>query len=114
MSRITWIALLGFFLLLMLLPLELLQSRGAAQTIPETRKAAIQRLNDSLSPRGQVKTNRATGLVDFIRLNRESTGGLVDSRRAHNGRSHLRSFANKPRALGLLTRLRAKSYKRTK
>ena len=80
MSRITWIALLAFVLLLIWLPFDLLQSRGAAQALPETRKAAIQRLKDALSNRGHVKTNRATGLVDFLRLNRESRGGLVDSR----------------------------------
>ena len=90
MSRITWIALLAFVLLLILLPIDLLQSRGAAQTNPETRKAAIQRLKDSLSQRGHVKTNRATGLVDFVRLNRDATNSLVDSRA---GTQREKSFA---------------------
>ncbi len=90
MNPITWNALLGTFFLLMLLPHELLQSRGAAQTIPETRNDAIRRLTDSLSHRGHVKANRATGLVDFVRLNRESNGGLVDSR---TGTQREKSFA---------------------
>ena len=101
MSRITWIALLGLFLLLMLWPLEFLQSRGAAQTNPETRKAAIQRLKDSLSRRGHVKTNRATGLVDFIRLNRESPGGLVNSTVGTQRDKSLAFFREQAQSFGL-------------
>ena len=80
MKRVASIGLLVLILVSLLVPVGFLQSRGAAQTIPETRKAAVQRLRDSLSHPGHVKTNLATGLVDFVRLRRESPGGLVDSR----------------------------------
>lgn len=80
MSRMSWIGLLALILLSILLPFDLLQFRGAAQTVSETRKAAIQRLKDSLSRRGHVKTNRSTGVVDFVRLDRDTPGSLVDSR----------------------------------
>jgi Zn-dependent metalloprotease len=90
MSRLTWTALLAFIFVLILLPIDLLQSRGAAQTGPETREAAIQRLRDSLSHHGHVKTNRATGLIDFVRLNRDATMSLVDS---HAGTQREKSFA---------------------
>jgi Zn-dependent metalloprotease len=101
MNRITLIALLAFIFLLILLPIDLLQSRGAAQTIPETRQAAIQRLKDSLSRRGHVKTNRATGLVDFVRLNRESTGSLVDSQVGSPREKSFAFFSEQSKTFGL-------------
>src|SRR4026207_783414 len=51
--------------------------QGSAQVIQNSRAQAIQQLKDSLSNRGQTKANRATGLVDFVRLDRNSAGSLV-------------------------------------
>jgi Zn-dependent metalloprotease len=51
--------------------------QGSAQVIQKSRAQAIQQLKDSLSNRGQTKTNRATGLVDFVRLDRNSEGSLA-------------------------------------
>jgi Zn-dependent metalloprotease len=101
MKRVALIGLLVLILSSLLVPVGFFQSRVAAQVSPETRKAAIQRLKDSLSNRGHVKTNRATGLVDFVRLDRESAGGLVDSRGSTQRENSFAFFREQNRTFGL-------------
>lgn len=76
MQRAALIGLLVFILFSLMVPIGFFRSHGTAQTLG-TRQDAIQKLRDSLTHRGRVKTNRATGLLDFARLNQSSSGGLV-------------------------------------
>ena len=75
MKRILWIILAIISVFSLVAPYGL-QSGGAAQTLPTAREEAIQQLNDSLVGRGHVKRNRATRLVDFVRLDRAIPGTL--------------------------------------
>ena len=49
---------------------------SGAQTVPSAREEAIQRLQNSLVGRGRVNRNRATRLVDFVRLEGSTPGTL--------------------------------------
>jgi Zn-dependent metalloprotease len=51
--------------------------QGLAQTLPQTRGEAPRRLQDALAGRGHLKRDRATGLVDFVKLDYEAPGSLV-------------------------------------
>ena len=77
MRRVGWMGTLVTILFAFMTASGFLQPRGAAQTLRGTQGEAIQRLQNALAGRGQVKRNRATGLIDFVRLDREARGSLV-------------------------------------
>ena len=79
---------------------EIPVSHGAVQS-KVNRQEAIQQLRDSLSGRGHLKTNRATGLVDFVRLERNVRGSLVVSNGAGNTEKALAFLRQQASALGL-------------
>jgi Zn-dependent metalloprotease len=65
---------------------------STAQANQRDRVAAIQKLESALLGRGRVKTNRATGMVDFARLDRETPGSLVEADRATSPEGKARAF----------------------
>ena len=77
MKRVLFIILSIIGIFLLLAPYDWLHSSGIAQTLPSAREEAIQRLQDSLVGRGRVKRNRATRLVDFVRLEGSTPGTLA-------------------------------------
>ena len=79
MKPVRSIALLVIILFALAVPDSILQHQGAAQTFRETRGQAIRRLQDSLAGRGRVKQDRATGLIDFVKLNQDASGSLANA-----------------------------------
>ncbi len=103
MRRIAWISLSVAIFFSLVAPLRFLQSSGTAQTLPEKSEATIQRLQNSLVGRGHLKRNRATGLIDFVRLDRSAQGSLAEGTLGVSKNEKSREFLMRNgRAFGLL------------
>lgn len=87
MWRVAWIGILTSLLFCVTAPGGFLQSHGQAQTLPAARAAAIQRFKGSLAGRGRLKRDRATGLIDFVRLDRAARGSLINWGATPSGKS---------------------------
>ncbi len=79
MRRLLCIGLLIIGVFLVIAPYDALQPSGSAQALSAGREAAIESLQDSLRGRGHTKRNRATKLVDFVRLDRATPGTLASA-----------------------------------
>jgi Zn-dependent metalloprotease len=77
MNRIVSVCIMVLMLIVMLATNDSLQSRSSGQAVTPSREESIQRLERSLAGRGNLKRNRATRLVDFIRLDPRARGSLI-------------------------------------
>ncbi len=87
MRRLSWIGLLVIILFCVVVPNGCLRSPTMARALPQSRVEAIQRLQDSLAGRGRLKRDRATGLIDFVTLDRAARGSLVATVATHRAKS---------------------------
>ena len=101
MRRVGWMGVLVTVLFALVAANGFLQPRGAAQTLRGTRGEAFKRLQNALAGRGQVKRNRATGLIDFVRLDREARGSLVVTGAATHKEKSMAFLREHGQALGL-------------
>lgn len=79
MNRILLVCIMVIMLVLILATQDFLPSRSSGQTVTTSRDESIQRFQHSMIGRGALKRNRATGLVDFVRLNSTTPGSLVQT-----------------------------------
>ncbi|HEV8136243.1 MAG TPA: M4 family metallopeptidase [Pyrinomonadaceae bacterium] len=79
MNRVGLICILAVMPILLSAASDSLQIHSAGQSVAINRDDAIQKFQNALVGRGHLKRNRATGLVDFARLDRTSYGSLVQS-----------------------------------
>jgi Zn-dependent metalloprotease len=101
MKLIRWIALFVVGLFSLAVPNSFVQPQGEAQTTPGTRGQAILRLQASLTGRGRLKRDRATGLIDFVKLDREVTGSLAAARETTSTGKSLAFLREQGQAFGL-------------
>ena len=103
MKRFVWVSFLGILIILIVASTDSVQLRSAGQTVTTSHDEGIQRLQSSLTGRGVSKRNRATGLVDFVRLNPSTPGSLIQT---HVGTTRaekaLEFVSERKQAFGLL------------
>ena len=96
MRRLIWIVLSIITLVASVAFHDAGQPHGAAQGLT-AREEAIQRLQDSLVGRGHVKKNRATGLIDFVRLERATPGTLAPANAGNTRKERSLAFLTEHR-----------------
>jgi len=102
MNRIGLICTLALVLTALSAASDSLQTHSSGQVVAINRDDAIQQFQNSLVGRGYLKRNRATGLVDFARLDRNAIGGLASSNTGGRKEKSLSFFNERRQAFGLV------------
>lgn len=79
MNRFVWVSILVVVIVSIIAAIDSVELHSAGQTLITSRDEAIQRLESAIAGRGVTKRNRATGLVDFVRLDPGTPGSLIQT-----------------------------------
>lgn len=103
MNRFVWVSILVIVIVSIIAATDSVQLHSAGQTVTTSREEAIQRLQSSLISRGVSKRNRATGLIDFVRLSPGTPGSLMQTSVSTTLAEKSLAFVNeRKQAFGLL------------
>ena len=103
MNRLLWVIVWVITIFSIVALTDSVQLHSAGQSVTTTREEAIQRLQRSLMSRGVSKRNRATGLVDFVRLNPGTPGSLMQANAGRTRADNSLAYVNeRKQAFGLL------------
>ena len=103
MNRFVWMSILVIVMIAIVALTDSIQLHTAGQTVNGSRDDAIQRLQSSLTGRGVSQRNRATGLIDFVRLNPGTPGSLIQTNgKATRAEKSLAFLNERKQTFGLL------------